>query len=491
MATTTAASTTGYVDPSGSSANTYASQGAAAASLVIYVLAALATGALASAQWREDERSHAHWWKRSSILPLLLCVSVVLRGIWVILVGLADPNGQVTTVLEKLVNRLAMLVYFTAYGFVVAHIIDLGTVRRRGFLATGTMSATWARFWRGVAAIWVIDLVLTVVWITESGSHTSREQASYVVGLCFLAFMFFLLSLLFLWHGVKLAARAEWHFQHTVWLAVASLMSAFLFAMRFVLFLYQPVTGHYVNSGGVLYPYFFYEVPEIVPGVLILLAARAVRGTRERSPRGRAGSGARHFSRSRASSGPAANAVRGVYTSSEYRHGVLHTEMGTARGAAKVSYRSDAGAGLGSPGAAGSLAAGPPLAGSAPGWEAGGQRSTELELHMSDSLGVITEVGVDGLAGLSAMPIVGSASSSHAAAQARAQAEARANALAYPRALAAQNAEHAMNPRMLLDAARARQAGAAARGNYPTGGMAGSPTDIEEAPDVRTYYTMM
>ena len=66
--------------------------------------------------------------------------------------------------------------------------------------------------------------------------------------------------------------------RHTYWLAVAACVSAVLFFVRFALYLYEPIAGKYLHdSSDVLYPYMYYEIPELVPGALILFAMRHLR----------------------------------------------------------------------------------------------------------------------------------------------------------------------------------------------------------------------
>ena len=59
-----------------------------------------------------------------------------------------------------------------------------------------------------------------------------------------------------------------------------------LFFVRFALYLYEAVSTRYVKGGGVVYPYLFYEVPELIPGALILLAMRHLRTLRQTEAEG-------------------------------------------------------------------------------------------------------------------------------------------------------------------------------------------------------------
>lgn len=66
----------------------------------------------------------------------------------------------------------------------------------------------------------------------------------------------------------------------TAKLAAATIISVFCFFSRAVMFLYHPLTGqlYFPTLDDVLYPYFFYHVPELVPLVtmMVMLAPRAV-----------------------------------------------------------------------------------------------------------------------------------------------------------------------------------------------------------------------
>ena len=274
-------------------AGPYHSMALAVVSLLAFACAALLAARDAACQHREDKRGLSiAMWRAPSVLPSCLAASFAVRCLWIVLRGLVDPR-KVHAVAEQLVNRTALLFYFTGYAFVVALVADRVRVQDKGFLSTTGTSRTWRNLWRGVAAVWVISFATSAWWALERSNHVTRY---------FLPALFFLLSLLFLRYGLRLHALALRHrggsvgggggdgggggggggglVAPTYWLAVAACVSAVLFFVRFALYLYEAASNKYIQGSGVLYPYFFYEVPELVPGALILLAMRHLRTLR-------------------------------------------------------------------------------------------------------------------------------------------------------------------------------------------------------------------
>lgn len=272
----------------------YRSTALAILSLLAFAAAALLSAREAAAQRREDKLGlPIPWWKSPSVLPLCLATSFTLRCVYVILRGLDDPRKVRFDVLEHVLNRFALLFYLTGYAFVVALVMDLVHVQTKGFLRTSGRSKTWIYLRRGVLVVWLTSAGMTVWWSLDRANRVTRF---------FLPLLFFLLSLLFTRYGWRLhtqrgeggssagttmgspsgggsgRALVRRVHRHTYWLAIAACVSAVLFFVRFLLYLYEPITGKYLKYGSsVLYPYFYYELPELVPGALILLAMRHLR----------------------------------------------------------------------------------------------------------------------------------------------------------------------------------------------------------------------
>ena len=94
--------------------------------------------------------------------------------------------------------------------------------------------------------LWAIDVLLTIVWVADDA------KAVYDAGLYYLGLLFLVLSILFLTFSLRLHAQLTARVQQrrhvgSTTLVVASICSAFLFLMRFILFVWQPITGNYVN----------------------------------------------------------------------------------------------------------------------------------------------------------------------------------------------------------------------------------------------------
>eukprot|EP00937_MAST-01D_sp_MAST-1D-sp2_P005760 g5760.t1 len=252
-------------------AGPYHSTALAVLSLLAFVSAALLSAGEARTQRREDKLGLSiAWWRAPSVLPFCLAVSFTVRCIWIVLRGLVDPRKEYD-VAEQVVNRIALLFYFTGYSFVVALVMDRVRVQAKGFLSTAGTSRTWANLWRGVVLVWLISFATTLWWALKRSNRVTRY---------FLPALFFLMSLLFLRYGLRLHALHRSNggaHRPTYWLAVAACASAVLFFVRFALYLYEAAAGTFLNGGGAVYPYFFYEVPELVPGALILLAMRRLR----------------------------------------------------------------------------------------------------------------------------------------------------------------------------------------------------------------------
>ena len=81
-------------------------------------------------QYTEDGAGLYPWWKAPSLLPACLALSFYCRSLWVVLRGIVDPGEpRRYDILEQVVNRLAILFYFTGYAFVVALVMDLVRVQ--------------------------------------------------------------------------------------------------------------------------------------------------------------------------------------------------------------------------------------------------------------------------------------------------------------------------------------------------------------------------
>ena len=221
-------------------ATPYVTLGAGIFSFLLFLICAFITGALATRQIREDLATRARWWKAKSILPGALCVSFVCRALWVLVLGVVD-RADPPNIFGKLINRFCLLVYCTGYGFVVAHVADMTKVQRSRFLQTDVMTTTWYAFWCGCSVLWAIDVLLTIVWVADDA------KAVYDAGLYYLGLLFLVLSILFLTFSLRLHAQLTARVQQrrhvgSTTLVVASICSAFLFLMRFILFVWQPIT---------------------------------------------------------------------------------------------------------------------------------------------------------------------------------------------------------------------------------------------------------
>ena len=155
-------------------------------SLVLFVGATLLSAKLAVRQYTEDRQGLYAWWKAPSLLPTCLALSYFCRSLWVLVRGIVDPLKRFD-VEEQVINRFAILFYFTGYAFVVALIMDLVRVQTKGFLRTSGRSRTWAVLWQCVALTWFFDFVTTLVWALD------RSTFEYNFGLGWIAMLFFVL----------------------------------------------------------------------------------------------------------------------------------------------------------------------------------------------------------------------------------------------------------------------------------------------------------
>jgi len=108
----------------------YHSTALGALSLFAFVCAAVFSAREAIQQYGEDRQGLYAWWKAPSMLPMCLTASFSFRALWVLLRGLLDPQKD-WDVEEQIINRFAILFYFTAYAFVVALVMDLVRVQVR------------------------------------------------------------------------------------------------------------------------------------------------------------------------------------------------------------------------------------------------------------------------------------------------------------------------------------------------------------------------
>ena len=219
------------------------------------------------------------------------------------------------------VNRLAQLTFFIAFSSIVAFWAELGEryelarSRRRGLQETDSLAAAMARSSvaqaSGVVAsgallpaarnadrpqgalallapqnikllvnFWVtltLFVLLTLQWqVCDANLYNSIYEAETVT----IAVFFALLSGAFLYFGLKVRrAAGETSVAHNPavhrvrrYLLVLCVVCPGLFLLRGALFLVRPVTGY--NFTGVaqtvLYPWFFYPVPELVPSLLMV-----------------------------------------------------------------------------------------------------------------------------------------------------------------------------------------------------------------------------
>ncbi len=168
---------------------------------------------------------------------------------------------------ERVVNRISMMFFFSAFSVVVyAWIVTFDKDRRR---RTKIMFLVWN--------ICLYIFVLSVcIFIPDEDKYGLVYQLSMVV----IALSFLVLGLIILFVGCTMKARLQDLAQSQIVRDNVSRLNLIMsicticFLVRFIMFCVSPF--YYVELknmptiDAVLYPWFFYPVPEIIPGLVVL-----------------------------------------------------------------------------------------------------------------------------------------------------------------------------------------------------------------------------
>jgi len=209
------------------------------------------------------------WNSVASFFQHFLLFFLFFRIGWLVVL-LLDDTGLTDFVL----NRLAMLAFFTAFSIILYSWIDA--------LAASRLSSP-----KVLTNIWRIFLFLNVVLYTlfiaslimyiKSPSYSQHRESDpfYNANILLIAGINFLGSLMFFVYGIRLyiQARSISHNQNnrsTLKIVLVTSLIVLCFCLRFALFLYRPVSGRILPVG--IFCSLGYYVPEIVPvSVQILL----------------------------------------------------------------------------------------------------------------------------------------------------------------------------------------------------------------------------
>jgi hypothetical protein len=210
------------------------------------------------------------------VFHFFLISFIIVRWIWVALKTYRESESDVATFI---LNRTCFCLYFTSFLLVLFYWME---IYHRNYI---DIEGVGGRFlprlrWLFVLTVFVIYLFQGVILIIFLASSDKREgdpiyDANIITDAC----ITLVVSILFLLYGLRLLfskgdqASEVWGDVHQLWKILAiNIMFTACFLCRAIMFLYRPVTGHYVS-----YPVFValaYYVPEFVPSVLQIYIVR-------------------------------------------------------------------------------------------------------------------------------------------------------------------------------------------------------------------------
>lgn len=195
-----------------------------------------------------------------------LCV----RWVWLALGTFyaTDEESPVTFVL----NRLAFCLYFTSFLLVLFYWME---TYHRNYIDVDGVGAFLPRlrwvFVVTVVAIYIFQLAILILFLA-SGEERDGDpiyDANIIADAC----LFLLYALLFLIYGLRILVERRdqatqlWGDMKEVWkMLVTTMIFTACFCCRVVMFLYRPVTGHYLPD--TVFIFLAYYVPEVVPSAL-------------------------------------------------------------------------------------------------------------------------------------------------------------------------------------------------------------------------------
>jgi hypothetical protein len=230
------------------------------------------------------------------IMLTTFVVSLCLRGTWFMLTcpypinesdGLFsgeyneyNDNYMAYTDGVKIMSKISLLLYFTAftmYVYLWAKVMPFISVRCLTifFVVINIV-------------LWLLTAILESIAIVDSSAEGFNETALqcgiplYNSIICILAIMQLIIAFLFCTYGFRLmfvlrkaavSSRRDTRSRKKVERRVlgVSIPSSILFLFRSILFLWCPVANSMVPHSKILYPWFFYLVPDIIPVTLIFL----------------------------------------------------------------------------------------------------------------------------------------------------------------------------------------------------------------------------
>jgi len=229
------------------------------------------------------------------MFQMFLGTSMFLRLVWVALMGLSSPSNYVLA--HEIVNRLVLLTSFTAYSFVVANwaeAIQWAPFKtRRWFRRPFVLFFIENLFFYGFE---VVVLILRYAAGDSDGATNSHQlELTYSEEMLAASIVFLCHSFLFLWYGANViillyraALLRDRRLSPTIRnIFLAATLCSVMTVIRFITFAWYPMTGSFFTgtTKEVMYPYFFYDVPEWVASGVLLYAfsASGAKGSLTRS----------------------------------------------------------------------------------------------------------------------------------------------------------------------------------------------------------------
>ena len=224
------------------------------------------------------------------MFPSFLAASFGLRIVWIALVGVADPRAQDDNadMAVFFVNKIAFATFFTAFSFVVARLTSLRSLLvKRSQIKRDAISRGWFIFLSTNVVAYVACATLIVLRVLlpedcgEKGDAPNRGRCFHY-GVVIFSCGYLLLGFFFAMFVASTARSVPCNPHQRRFLRrllVVTSILVIVFAMRFVVFVYEPITGAYLPKP--MYPYMFYEIPELVSGWILLVAmSMSVKETR-------------------------------------------------------------------------------------------------------------------------------------------------------------------------------------------------------------------
>mmetsp|Transcript_18392 Transcript_18392/g.58638 ORF Transcript_18392/g.58638 Transcript_18392/m.58638 type:complete len:319 (+) Transcript_18392:35-991(+) len=188
-------------------------------------------------------------------------------------------------IVVSLANRLASICFFAAFSHVIVCWSGIAGATRSEEIRRAKQARTRAIFLLLNSWLIIAEFVVMGARFFVRLSDQALDNW-YTVDSWIVAILTAVVAVSVAYYGCKLYHVSHQHDQSAVLhraqrrIMAATVLILLLCTARTVFFLWQPVSGHDITGllGTIVYPWFFYPVPEIVSGFVILFVMWPVRG---------------------------------------------------------------------------------------------------------------------------------------------------------------------------------------------------------------------